>query len=577
MSTLEDSPQELICTKCGTSQIPATQFCTTCGSLLVDPKRKKELEDLHAYWYCKKDNVLMKETTPDHQFLISKEIDNSIQEAIENRKIRAEQKTLVKEIAQKVLEYEPKTQFPLLTRIRCPICMEDSLAPVYYQPKHEESIIPRSQIILPSQYGRTDLRGSPTTPIQVERLNPIDMVQNVFQILRQHPQILGIPFVIIIIELVLNIMLIPFHDLSSIVVLLFPDAYQEEGLIQASEVIIGISVDLLIEGVFITSLLVYFKSKLTRIDEEQISSPSILSQGIDIFPKILIIKLLMDGLNTAFLVVGLALLIFIMTISSYPMSPLFATLILFISLIVSSFPLVVAGMLLIVFSYAYPSIVMEKAGPIDSLVNSWDFVKKNLWPTLAIVFLFTYVPSLTLSFISPEILVLDIETIILRIFETGQLLCFLWGFETFRTMQKKSEVIIKTPSKLPDQRSPAYLYITQPYFYRSGDKAPLRGRLIALLIDSCIVGGLTYAICLGWLYQAGKDYIREGQSFGKGLMGLRVIDYNTGMPATVYQSFIRNCLCSCVDASCCCLAAVIDENGRRVGDHVAGTVVIIDQ
>ncbi|MFX0207154.1 MAG: RDD family protein, partial [Candidatus Hodarchaeota archaeon] len=398
-----------------------------------------------------------------------------------------------------------------------------------------------------------------------------------FQILRQHPQILVIPFVIIIIKLVLNIILIPSHDLSSIVVLLFPDAYREEGLIQASEVIIGISVDLLIEGVFITSLLVYFKSKLSRIDEDQISSPGILSQGIDIFPKILIIKLLMDGLITAFLVVGLALLIFIMTISSYPMSPLFATFLPFISLIVSSFPLVAAGMLLVVFSYAYPSIVMEKVGPIDSLVSSWDFVKKNLWPTLVIVFLFTYVPSLALSFISPEILVLGVETILLQIFETGQLLCFLWGFETFRMMQEKSEVITKTPPILPDQRSPAYLYITQPYFYRSGDRAPLRDRLIALLIDSCIVGGLTYAICLGWLYQAGKDYIREGQSFGKGLMGLRVIDYNTGMPATVYQSFIRNCLCGCVDASCCCLAVMIDEDGRRIGDHVAGTVVIKDQ
>ncbi|MFW9903179.1 MAG: RDD family protein [Candidatus Thorarchaeota archaeon] len=100
---------------------------------------------------------------------------------------------------------------------------------------------------------------------------------------------------------------------------------------------------------------------------------------------------------------------------------------------------------------------------------------------------------------------------------------------------------------------------------------------MALLADSCIVGGLIYVICIGWLYQIGKDYLREGQSFGKGIMGLRVIDFHTGMPATISQSFIHNRLCGCVDASCCCLAAMIDEDGRRIGDHVAGTVVIRDQ
>lgn len=84
------------------------------------------------------------------------------------------------------------------------------------------------------------------------------------------------------------------------------------------------------------------------------------------------------------------------------------------------------------------------------------------------------------------------------------------------------------------------------------------------------------AFCLGWLYEVGKDYIREGRSIGKGIMGLRVIDFNTGMPATISQSFIRNCVCACVDASCCFLAAIIDEDGRRIGDHVAGTVIIRD-
>jgi uncharacterized RDD family membrane protein YckC len=90
------------------------------------------------------------------------------------------------------------------------------------------------------------------------------------------------------------------------------------------------------------------------------------------------------------------------------------------------------------------------------------------------------------------------------------------------------------------------------------------------------VGGLFWAFCLGWLYQLLKDGVREGQSIGKGVMGLCVVDFNTGIPTTIGQSFIRNCLCGCVDASCCYLVAFIDEDGRRLGDHAAGTVVIID-
>ena len=236
---------------------------------------------------------------------------------------------------------------------------------------------------------------------------------------------------------------------------------------------------------------------------------------------------------------------------------------------------ILVNMLIIVFAYVYPSIVLEKISPLDSIVRSWDFVKQNFWPTVVIIFLLFYVPLFGLALIPVEIFPKGAESVIIRILLTGKLLCFAWGFEKFRITQQKPEVI-GYPSRLQDQRSQTYLYITQPYFYRSGNKAPLQGRFIAFIVDSCIVGGLTYAICIGWLYQIGKDYIREGQSFGKGLMGLRVIDFHTGMSTTIYQSFIRNCLCGCVDVSCCCLVAMIDEDRRRIGDHVAGTVVIRD-
>jgi hypothetical protein len=574
--TVEDSTTEVICSKCGKSNSLRTQYCTTCGSPLDDPKRKEALNRLHSYWYCENDNTLMKETTANHQFLISQEIDTSLQEAIESKKLRSDKKPLAKEIAQKVFEYEPKTKFPLLTRTRCPICMDDSLAPVYYQPPHKELLISRSQIASPSQYKKDDQRVTPQAPIAiyVARLNPMDMIQNVGQILKQNPQILVILLIFIVFEVVLNFTQIPHYDLSSILILIFPEVYQEESPIQVSEVLIGIPMDLLIEGVFITLLLVAFKNYMAPSHNQQ--STGIFSQGVHFFPKIIIAKLLIDAIATAFIMVNLILIVMTSYLDSvsFPLDSFLFPLIFLPLPFMLVFSGILVGMLMIVFAYVYPSIIMAKTEPMDSLVRSWDFVKQNFWPTVVIVFLFSYVPVLGLSLV-PEIIPPGGESVVVRIFETGQLLCFTWGFEKFRTTQQKPE-IVGHPSKLQEQRSQEYLYITQPYLYRAGNKAPLRDRFIALAVDSCIVGGLTYAICIGWLYQIGKDYIREGQSFGKGFMGLRVVDFHTGLPATIYQSFIRNCLCGCIDASCCCLAAMIDEDGRRIGDHVAGTVVIRD-
>ncbi len=74
-----------------------------------------------------------------------------------------------------------------------------------------------------------------------------------------------------------------------------------------------------------------------------------------------------------------------------------------------------------------------------------------------------------------------------------------------------------------------------------------------------------------------KDSIRDGQSIGKSLYRLRVIDFHSGIPATIGQSFIRNWICCWLDAITCYLVALTDDDGRRIGDHMAGTVVIIDR
>lgn len=94
-------------------------------------------------------------------------------------------------------------------------------------------------------------------------------------------------------------------------------------------------------------------------------------------------------------------------------------------------------------------------------------------------------------------------------------------------------------------------------------QAPCVDRCIASIID----GVFSIIPC----YYCFKDGIREGRSFGKGLMGLRVVKFDTGEPATITDSCIRNCCELCICVMC------VTEGHRRVGDLIAGTIVIKDQ
>ncbi len=122
-----------------------------------------------------------------------------------------------------------------------------------------------------------------------------------------------------------------------------------------------------------------------------------------------------------------------------------------------------------------------------------------------------------------------------------------------------------------------YRPLYQPRPYHPSMKAPMGERCIAYLIDGAISSIFTYVCGIGIIYTIIKDGIRDGKSLGKGLMGLRVVDFQTGMPATIGQSFIRNCCPGCLDGCCCYLVALTDQDGRRIGDQAAGTVVILDK
>ncbi len=129
----------------------------------------------------------------------------------------------------------------------------------------------------------------------------------------------------------------------------------------------------------------------------------------------------------------------------------------------------------------------------------------------------------------------------------------------------------RVPPQAPTYQPSSYQQEFQPRPYHPSMKAPLGERCVAYLVDY-FINQFTCGI-----YGCVKDGIRDGQSIGKGLMNLRVVDYNTGQPATIGQSFLRNCLCGFVDGCVCYCPMFVSEDGRRIGDHGAGTIVILDK
>lgn len=80
-----------------------------------------------------------------------------------------------------------------------------------------------------------------------------------------------------------------------------------------------------------------------------------------------------------------------------------------------------------------------------------------------------------------------------------------------------------------------------------------------------------------WMYPVLFEVLRDGQTIGKKAMGLRVVNAN-GTPITWIASVVRNLL-RVVDALPLLygfgfVAGLIDPHSRRLGDMVAGTLVV---
>jgi uncharacterized RDD family membrane protein YckC len=114
------------------------------------------------------------------------------------------------------------------------------------------------------------------------------------------------------------------------------------------------------------------------------------------------------------------------------------------------------------------------------------------------------------------------------------------------------------------------------------------GRLIGQIVDWFIgavfivigifLGALTFGLGMwfGWaiaaLYYFFADGLNNGRSYGKVMLGMRVIDEKTRQPCTFLQSFVRNLILHLLGPIDWIF--IVGERRRRLGDMLAGTIVV---
>jgi len=127
----------------------------------------------------------------------------------------------------------------------------------------------------------------------------------------------------------------------------------------------------------------------------------------------------------------------------------------------------------------------------------------------------------------------------------------------------------------------------------SVDLASLSQRLAGQFLDGLVAGApvlvafivtvvlqrtgfvlLALACIFAFLYTLLADGLEGGQSYGKRMVGIRVVSMQTGAPCSFGQSFIRNLLLMILGPIDWIF--IFGDRRQRLGDKAAGTIVIVD-
>ena len=88
---------------------------------------------------------------------------------------------------------------------------------------------------------------------------------------------------------------------------------------------------------------------------------------------------------------------------------------------------------------------------------------------------------------------------------------------------------------------------------------------IVLIVITCL---------FAFLYTLFADGLEGGQSWGKRMVGIRVVSMRTGAPCSFGQSFIRNLLLMILGPIDWIF--IFGDRRQRLGDKAAGTMVVVD-
>ena len=107
-------------------------------------------------------------------------------------------------------------------------------------------------------------------------------------------------------------------------------------------------------------------------------------------------------------------------------------------------------------------------------------------------------------------------------------------------------------------------------------KASFGKRIVAYILDGIFTGLLMILLIIpGVVYFFIKDGLKNGSSWGKRIMGLKVIQLENNKPCTKAQSALRSIFMAITPLNLIeFFVALADKNGQRLADKLLKTQVI---
>ena len=103
---------------------------------------------------------------------------------------------------------------------------------------------------------------------------------------------------------------------------------------------------------------------------------------------------------------------------------------------------------------------------------------------------------------------------------------------------------------------------------------PIAAFLLTFVFDRAGIVLIVLTCIFAFLYTLLADGLAGGQSYGKRMVGIRVVSMHSGAPCGFSQSFVRNLLLMILGPIDWIF--IFGARRQRLGDKAAGTIVIMD-